>query len=180
MTFSAEQMLANQKKSAENLLGIADKFFDSAERLAQLNIQTARAVLQGSGDYLRQILDAEDLSGFAALQAAQPKEAAEQVMSYCQHVRGLSAATQEQFAGLVETQLAEIQATIGAVLDQVAKNGPAGSNSAVDAVKSAVTAANLAYDTLNKTVKQVADSSEARFQAVAHAATQAFEVERIA
>lgn len=180
MTFSAEQLLANQKKSAESLLGLADKFFDSAERLAQLNIQTARSVLQGSSDYLRQALDTQDASGFAALQAAQPREAATQVLSYCQHVRSLSAETQEEFASLVEAQLASIQSTIGTVLDQVAKNGPAGSDAAVDAVKSAVTAANLAYDTLNKTVKQVTDASDARFQAVADAAAHAFEVEKAA
>ena len=180
MTFSAEQLLANQKKNAENLLGIADMFFDSAERLDQLNIQTARSVLNGSGDYLRQILDTEEVSGLAALQAAQPKAALNQVMSYCQHVRSLSTDSQEQFSGFVEVQLAEIQESIGAVLDQVASSGPAGSDAAVDAVKSAVSAANQAYDTLNKAVKQVAEASGARIQAVANATAQAFELEKVA
>jgi hypothetical protein len=50
---------------------------------------------------------------------------------------------------------------MAAALDKAAKAAPTGSEFAFAAVKSAMTAANQAYDALTKAGKQVADMTEA-------------------
>ena len=47
------------------------------------------------------------------------------------------------------------------MLDTAAKNGPAGTELAVSAIKSAIVAANTAYDNLAKATKQAAGMAEA-------------------
>ena len=53
-----------------------------------------------------------------------------------------------------------------AVVDTAVKNAPAGTENAVALVKSAVAAANNAYESVQKAAKQAADVAEANFQAM--------------
>ena len=53
------------------------------------------------------------------------------------------------------------------------KNAPAGTESAVALVKSAITAANNAYESVHKAAKQAADMAEANFAAVTDTAVKA-------
>ena len=55
-------------------------------------------------------------------------------------------------------------------IDNMAKNAPAGSESAVALIKTAVTASNNAYESVQKVVKQAAQAAEANIQAVAQQA----------
>ena len=53
------------------------------------------------------------------------------------------------------------------------KNAPAGSENAVALVKSAMAAANNAYESVSKAAKQAADVAEANFTAVTNTAMKA-------
>ena len=58
-------------------------------------------------------------------------------------------------------------------VDNVIKNAPAGTESAVSLVKSAIAAANNAYESVQKAAKQAADIADANFQAVSNTAVKA-------
>ena len=60
-----------------------------------------------------------------------------------------------------------------ALVDNVSKNAPAGSESAVALVKSALSAANNAYDSVQKATKQAVELAESNFHAAANAASKA-------
>ena len=59
------------------------------------------------------------------------------------------------------------------VVDNAVKNAPAGTENAVVLVKSAVAAANNAFDSVQKAAKQAADVAEANFQAITNTAVKA-------
>jgi hypothetical protein len=65
-----------------------------------------------------------------------------------------------------EAQTAEANKTLASTLDKVTKNAPAGSDVAVAAMKSALAAANSAYDSMSKVAKQASELAEANFAAV--------------
>ena len=65
------------------------------------------------------------------------------------------------------------QALQTGVVDGALKNAPAGSEQAVALVKSAMTAANNAYESVHKAAKQAADIAEANFTAVTNTAVKA-------
>jgi hypothetical protein len=52
------------------------------------------------------------------------------------------------------------------MLDTAAKNGPAGTELAVSAIKSALAAANSAYDNISKATKQATEMAEANLATV--------------
>jgi len=58
-------------------------------------------------------------------------------------------------------------------VDGALKNAPAGSENAVTLVKSAISAANNAYESVQKAAKQATDMAEANFTAVTNTALKA-------
>jgi hypothetical protein len=57
----------------------------------------------------------------------------------------------------MEDRMAKVSGEIVAAIDNAVKTAPAGSEAAVAAFKSAVAAANTAYDTLSKVSREAAD-----------------------
>src|SRR5256885_13999051 len=64
-----------------------------------------------------------------------------------------------------DAQAAKFNKTLIGPLDKFPKNAPAGSDVAVQAVKSALAAANTAYDSFNKVAKQATEIAEANLPA---------------
>ena len=78
-----------------------------------------------------------------------------------------------EFGKAFESKAAEAQQSFAGLVDSAAKNAPAGSETAVAMLKSAVAAANNAFESVQKAVKQASDVAEANFQAVSSTAVNA-------
>lgn len=76
---------------------------------------------------------------------------------------------------LSESHVAEVQKNLSESIDQLAKNAPTGSESAVALLKSTLASANNAYDSLNKAAKQAAEVAESNLAAATAATVQATE-----
>jgi adenine-specific DNA methylase len=85
----------------------------------------------------------------------------------------IASQSQEEFSKLFEAQIAELNKNLATALDKAAKSAPAGSDVAVAAVKSAIAAANSAYDSVSKAAKQVAEIAEANVAAATNATVKA-------
>ena len=173
MFTTPEQLATANKANVEAMLTLANTAFASAERLAALNLNTARAVLEDSVNNAKALLGAKDLQEVITLQTTLSQPAVEKAVAYSRSVYEISAQTQEEFSKLVETQFAEVNKNVASTLDKAAKSAPAGSDVAVAAVKSAIAAANSAYDTMSKAAKQVAEIAEANVAAATNATVKA-------
>jgi hypothetical protein len=69
--------------------------------------------------------------------------------------------------------MAENNKKVVQLIDFAAKNAPAGSEPAVAALKSALAAANTAYDTFSKAAKQAVDFAESNVAAATSATMKA-------
>ena len=172
MSFS-EQISTANKSSIEAALTLANTAFASAEKLATLNLNTARSILEDSVTNTKALLGAKDAQELVTLQAALAQPTVEKLVSYGRSVYEISAAAQEDLSKILESQLSEINKNLSAALDKAAKSAPAGSDVAVAAVKSAIAAANSAYDSINKAAKQVAEIAEANVSAATSATVKA-------
>ena len=173
MFATPEQLAGANKANVETMLTLANTAFASAERFAALNLNTARAVLEDSVNNAKALLGAKDLQEVVSLQATLAQPSVEKAVAYSRSVYEISAQTQEEFSKLVEVQFAEVNKNVASTLDKAAKSAPAGSDVAVAAVKSAIAAANSAYDTMNKAAKQVAEIAEANVAAATNAPVKA-------
>ncbi len=173
MYATPEQFASANKANVEAALTLANTAFASAERLAALNLNTARTLLEESVANAKALLGAKDIQEIVSLQTTLAQPAIEKAVSYSRSIYEIASQTQEEVSKVVESQFAEVNKNVAAILDKAAKNAPAGSDVAVAAVKSAIAAANSAYDSLSKAAKQVAEIAEANVSAATNATVKA-------
>lgn len=170
--FTPEQVLAAQKANLETLYGLTAKAFEGVEKLVELNLQATRAALSESANHTQAVLSVKDAQELIALQASLFQPMAEKAAAYSRHLYDIASGTTAEFSKAFEGKVAESQAAFSTLVDNAAKNAPAGSETAVAVMKSAVAAANNAFESVQKAVKQASDVAEANFNAVANNAVK--------
>ncbi|MEY3202465.1 MAG: hypothetical protein RIR70_2015 [Pseudomonadota bacterium] len=173
MFATPEQLTSANKAGIEAALTLAHTAFASAERLAALNLNTARTAIEESVANTKALLSAKDIQEVVSLQASLAQPILEKAVGYSRSVYEIASQTQEEITKLVEAQVTEANKNVANVLDKAAKSAPAGSDVAVAAVKSALAAANTAYDSMTKAAKQVAEIAEANVTAATNATVKA-------
>lgn len=168
-----EQMMAAQKANMETLLGLTHKAFEGVEKLVELNMQLARAAVTDSADTAKAALSVKDAQQLLALQANLLQPAAEKAAAYQRSLYELAQSANAEWMKMAEAQMAAAQQNLHAMMDTAAKGAPAGTESAVALVKSAVSAANNAFESVHKAAKQAADIADANLQAMAGSAMAA-------
>jgi phasin family protein len=174
MEFTPANFAAANKASVENLLTVAKISFASVERLAALNLNTARASLEDGVANTKAMLAVKDVKDLVALQASLAQPAVEKAVAYSRSVFEIATQTRDEVAKIAEAQLVEAKQTVTTALEAAVKKAPAGSDVAVAAVKSALAAANSSYDSMSKAAKQVAEIAEANVAAATSATVKAF------
>ena len=168
-----EQFAAANKASVDAMLTLANTALASAERIAALNLNTARSMLEDGVANAKAMLGAKDAQEFFSVQASIAQPSLEKAVAYSRSVYEISAQSKEEISKLIEAQFADFQKQVLALLDKATKNAPAGSDVAVSAVKSAIAAATSAFDSMNKAAKQVADIAETNVAAATNATVKA-------
>ncbi|MEN9887911.1 MAG: hypothetical protein RL758_2489 [Pseudomonadota bacterium] len=169
--FTVEQLVAEQKANVQAAYGLAGKSFEGVEQLVELNLAAARASLKESADFTKTALSAKDVQTLLAQQAEALQAMAGKATSYNRQVAEIVQATAGEFAQAAESKVNETQAKLAAVIENLGKNAPAGFETPVNLVKSSVAAANNAYESMQKAVKQATDLAQANVEAVTTQAT---------
>ena len=168
-----EQFSAVAKANLENLISLANSNVARAERLAALNINTARAALEDGVAATKTLLAAKNPQDVAGLQASIAQPMVDKAVAYARSVYEIAAEAQQEVAKLVEAQVAELNKNITSALEQAAKAAPAGSEPVFAAIKSSMEAANSMYDNATKAVKQASEAAEANIAAATEATVKA-------
>lgn len=170
---TSEQILATQKANVETLFGLTNKAFEGIEKLLELNVAASKAALADASNQTQAVLSAKDAQELLALQASLFQPLAEKAAAYSRHLYDIAQGTGAEISKAFEAQTADAQAKFASLIDDAAKNAPAGSEAAVAIMKSAVAAASNAVESMQKAVKQASEVAEANFNAVAKTATDA-------
>lgn len=172
-----EQFSTATKTQLESQLALmttfATKVFDSMEKVVDLNLNVVKASLEESTAAAQQLVAAKDAQDLFALTAAQAQPAAEKALAYSRHLAGIASGAQAEFAKAAEAQIAETNRKVIALVDEVSKNAPAGSESAVNFMKSALGNASAGYEQISKTTKQAVEAMEVNMNTAAAQFTQA-------
>ena len=170
---TAEQVIASQKATVETLFGLTNKAFAGVEKLVELNVQASKAALAETANQTQALMGVKDAQELLALQAGLMQPLAEKTAAYSRHLYDIATGTTSEFSKAVESQAADAQAKFMSLVDGAAKNAPAGSETAMAVMKSTVAAANNAFESVQKAVKQATDMAEANFNAVSNTAVSA-------
>jgi len=170
---TAEQIMASHKANIETLFGLTHKAFEGVEKLVELNVQATKAALAETANHAKAVMGVKDAQELLALQAGMVQPLAEKTAAYSRHLYDIASAAGADIGKTFESQTAEAQKKFVGLVDNAAKNAPAGSETAVAVMKSAVAAANNAFESMQKAVKQATDMAEANFNTVATTAVNA-------
>ena len=162
-----------QKGQMDAAFALGQTFFDATERLLELNLAAAKATLEESVEGVQALMSAKDVQEFVALSTALSQPTLEKAVSYSRTVYGIANGAGGEVSRIVEAQMAENNKKVTQLIDFAAKNAPAGSETAVAALRSAVAAANTAYDTFAKAAKQAVDFAESNITAATSATMKA-------
>jgi len=170
---TAEQIMASHKANIETLFGLTHKAFEGVEKLVELNVQATKAALAETANHAQAVMGVKDAQELLALQAGMVQPLAEKTAAYSRHLYDIASAAGADIGKTFESQAADAQKKFVGLVDNAAKNAPAGSETAVAVMKSAVAAANNAFESMQKAVKQATDMAEANFNTVATTAVNA-------
>jgi len=170
---TAEQITASNKANIETLLGLTAKAFEGVEKLVELNLTASKAALSDAGEHAKAVLSVKDAQELLALQSSLFQPLAEKTASYSRHLYDIASSSSAELGKAFEGQATDAQKKFASFVDTAAGSAPAGSETAVAVFKSAVAAANNAYESVQKAVKQATDVAEANFNTVASNAVNA-------
>jgi phasin family protein len=172
-TPTVEQILAANKAAVSEAQSVAATALTGFEKLVELNLAAAKAVLsETSGDFLS-VLSAKTPADALATQAALVKPLAEKSVSYGRAVYAIVSETSAELTKAAEDKLAEGQKTFTAAVDSLAKNAPAGSESVFAVVKAATAASHNAIESAKASAKKALETAEKQAATLADSALNA-------
>jgi phasin family protein len=160
-----EQLLALNKANLEAAVRIAGIALEGTERMLELQLKTAKSVFADGVQQAKALAEVKDIQEFARFKNTLAQPTLEKATSYAKSIYDVATATQSEIGKLVEEQVSAFNKQVVTGLDKIVKSAPAGSEVAVAAVKSAISAVNAAYDNLSKSAKQYADMTQANVEA---------------
>jgi len=173
MSAIPEQVLARQKEAVNHYVAAQNAVFGGFEKLVDLNVKVLRATLDEFNQHVQQGSAARDPQEALAHASSAFQPGVEKAFAYGKHVYSILSGVQGELAKLQNTQVAASHEQAVELLDQLAKNAPAGSESAIAALKSSLSTANGAYESLTKAAKQAADVAESNLNAATNATFKA-------
>ena len=178
--FTVEQIVNTHKTNVATFFGLTGTSFEGVEKLIELNISAAKSAISEAAQNTQAALSAKDPQELLALQSSLLQPAAEKAAAYSRYVYEIAASTGAEVTRVAEATSAEAQARFMAIVDTTVKNAPAGTESGVALIKSAVAAANNAIENAQKAAKQAAEAAETNFNAMSTTAVRATKGKRAA
>jgi phasin family protein len=165
MFATQEQFTAAAKTNFETqfaaLTALTNHAFESVTKIADLNLNIAKASFEESSAATKQLLAAKDPQEFFTLTAAQAQPSAEKALAYGRSLAGIASSSHSEITKAAEAHIAEQSRKVLALIDDLSKNAPAGSEQAIALLKSAIGNVNAGYEQLSKAIKQAAEVLQA-------------------
>ena len=145
---------------------------NSAERLFKLQFQTGRTLLEEQVRNLHSLAEGAPqelptrVNGLAV-------QTVEQLVNHSRNAYEVLSATQNELTQLLDEQFSQLNRTVISSIDVLAKNAPAGTDAAVNALKLSIAASAAAMNSMTKAAHQVAEFTETSVKAATTATADA-------
>lgn len=154
---SPEQFMQLGKSSLEAALSLANITLQGTERLVGLQLKTAKEAIDESIKSAKALSGVKSMQELMSLQSTTAQPSLEKAVAYSRSLYEMAAETQTQISKVFEDRMSKVSGELVAAMDKAVKTAPAGSETAIAAFKSAIAAANTAYDTLSKVARETTD-----------------------
>ncbi|WP_022652979.1 phasin family protein [Aquaspirillum serpens] len=168
-----EQFTKVSANGLQTLLRFSEISLNGLERLIKLQLETTKHTLEEQAKLAQEFSSVSDNQ--EAIKRVNQLAAAsvEQLVAASRNFYDVVSQTQGELSKLAEDNLSEFNKNVVTVLDQIAQNAPAGSDTAVNALKSSIAATAAAMDSMTKAAKQVAEFADTSVKAASTATADA-------
>ena len=160
-TINAQTFADAGKTAAADFSAAATTAFAGFEKLAELNLATAKSVLNGTLNSLQAVAAAKTPEEVLAAQTNLVKPLAEKATAYGRSVYEIASETSSELSKSSKEKIAEAQKTFNSSLESLTKNAPAGSEAFVAAFKNAAATGQQVLDSAQAAAKQAMSQAEA-------------------
>ncbi|MEO5693129.1 MAG: phasin family protein [Usitatibacter sp.] len=153
-----DQFAAANEAAIEQFTYFAKLSLSNVEKFAGLGLEAARESVMLATKHAQALAGARDVNEVVALNQAALEPSLKRAYAYSRTAFDTAAETSNEVKRVLEKQNAEVQKAAVAALEEAFKYAPAGSETVVANVKSAMAAAQSAYDNLAAIQKQIYDT----------------------
>lgn len=168
-----EQLAAAQKANADVLIALIRSGFNSLEKLAALNLNTARDFLNNSVSSAQTLIGAKDIQEAAKLQTGLAQPSLEKTTEYYRHLYELITQLQKDVTQVMEEHYTQLSQKAVSSIESTSAQAPVGGDVLAATLKSILTASSQAFENLTKAAKQVSEIADANIQAATQVTSKA-------
>lgn len=169
---AAEQFAEINKANVAQATKLAALTIENAEKVVKLNLMAAKAALAQGVEGAEAAASVKDVQELFAIRSKYTEAGVQTALAYSRNVYELASEAQSQYALLAEEAWADYTKGVAAWVEKATKAAPAGSDVAVNALKSTIAASTAAFDQFQKATKQVVNLADASVRAAAANATK--------
>jgi len=173
MNTNPQKTIDAAKANLDSALTMAGTALNCIERLAALNLNTARNMLATAVDNSKAALSIKSPEELTAFQKDAARPAIEAAVTYSRAALAICTETTEEMNKIAGAQYNVLKADAVASIDEALKSAPAGSEPAIAALRSTMAATDSAYNAIAKAAKQVGDMAESNMTAATDTAVKA-------
>jgi len=171
--YNASQFAEMNQANVAQASKLAAIALENAEKMLALNLSTAKSAIARGVEGATAVAGVRDMQELLALPTKYAETGVQSFVGYSRSVYEISAATQAQYSALAEEALAGYTKGLASWVEKASQSAPAGSEVAINAMKSTVAATSAAFDQFQKASKQVVSFTDASVRAAAENATKA-------
>ncbi len=161
------------KVNVANAVKMASLSIENAEKLFKLNLGAAKAALATSVEGAQAAASIKDVQELIALRTKFAEAGVQNALGYSRNLYDLATEAQAEYTAIAEEAWALYTKGVAAWVDKASKSAPAGSDVAVNALKSTFAASTAAFDQFQKATRQVVSLADANIRAATTAKTAA-------
>jgi len=158
--FKIDQFSAANEAAINQFAYFAQLSLANAERFAELSLGAARESVEQAAAHAQSLAGAKDVHEVIALNSAAVEPVMKRAYALSRTAYETAAETNSEVKRIFEKQTAEFNKATVAAIEEAFKYAPAGSETMVENVKTAMAAAQSAYDNIASINKQIYDTVE--------------------
>ena len=158
--FKIDQFTAANEAAINQFAYFAQLSLANVERLTELGLGAARESVEQATAHAQSLAGAKDVHEFIAINSAAIEPVMKRAYAYSRTAYETAAETNDEVKRVFEKQTAELNRAAVAALEEAFKYAPAGSETVVENVKTAIAAAQSAYNNIASINKQIYDTVE--------------------
>lgn len=169
--YSASKALYESQRTA--LATLTRIAVEGMEKVVTLHLGVLAHSTEKVTSAAKDLLATKDPQAFLVLTTAYAKPDVEKSEAYRRNLTEIVSSTKEEYAKFADIQVTDAKNKVGAWVDSIAKNAPAGAENVLSMLKTSVANANAGYEQMSEQVsQQVSQINQAGMQAVDAAQAQ--------